>query len=65
MLRAIDAFGIERCMWGTDGTRALSMVGYRESLDAMRLTKRLSESDRADFLGGTLQNIYGWKPDLA
>jgi L-fuconolactonase len=62
LARAIDAFGIERCMWGTDWTRALSMVGYKASVDAFRLTERLSASDRAAFLGGTLQKIYGWKP---
>jgi L-fuconolactonase len=26
--RIIDAFGIERCMWGTDWTRAAAVVNY-------------------------------------
>ena len=60
--RAIDAFGIDRCLWGTDWTRALSMIGYKESVDVFRKTGRLSESDRAAFLGGTLQKLYNWPP---
>ena len=60
--RAIDAFGIDRCLWGTDWTRALSMIGYKESVDVFRETGRLSESDRAAFLGGTLQKLYNWPP---
>jgi len=62
LTRAIDAFGIDRCMWGTDWTRALSMIGYRESVDVFRDSDRLSDSDRAAFLGGTLQKIYNWPP---
>ena len=60
--RTIDAFGIDRCMWGTDWTRATSMVSFKDSVDAFRFTDRLSESDRAALLGGTLQKIYGWTP---
>jgi predicted TIM-barrel fold metal-dependent hydrolase len=65
LARTIDAFGIDRVMWGTDWTRALSMVGYKESVDAFRLTDRLSGNDRVALLGGTLQKIYNWKPGLA
>jgi predicted TIM-barrel fold metal-dependent hydrolase len=62
LARAIDAFGIDRCLWGTDWTRALSMIGYKESVDVFRHSDRLSDSDRAAFLGGTLQKIYNWTP---
>lgn len=63
LARSIDAFGIGRCLWGTDWTRALSMIGYEESVDIFRHSDRLSDSDRAAFLGGTLQKIYGWVPE--
>ncbi len=62
LARLIDAFGIDRCLWGTDWTRALAMCSYRDSVDAFRLTDRLSESDKAAFLGGTLRDVYDWPP---
>jgi L-fuconolactonase len=55
-----NAFGLERCMWGTDWTRATRLVGLRDSVDAFRLTNRLSQVDRQALMGGTLSKIYGW-----
>jgi L-fuconolactonase len=60
--RVFEAFGIDRCMWGTDWTRAVKLLTYRQGVDAFRLTDRLSETDRAALMGGTLQRIYGWAP---
>jgi L-fuconolactonase len=60
--RVIDTFGIERCMWGTDWTRATALLTYRQGVDAFRLTDRLSDSDRAALFAGTLQRIYRWSP---
>lgn len=60
--RIFDAFGIERCMWGTDWTRSLELVNYKQGVDAFRDTPRLSASDRAMFMGGTLSRIYKWAP---
>ena len=31
-------------------------------VDAFRLTDRLSDSERATLMGGTLQKVYGWAP---
>jgi len=61
MLKIIDAFGVERCMWGSDWTRVTSLT-YQQALDAFRLTPRLSDSDRAMLLGGSLEKIYRWSP---
>jgi L-fuconolactonase len=55
-----DAFGFDRCMWGTDWTRAVGMLTYKEGVDAFRVTDRLSDRDRALLMGETLQRIYSW-----
>jgi predicted TIM-barrel fold metal-dependent hydrolase len=58
--RIFDAFGLERCMWGTDWTRAVGMLTYEQGVNAFRVTDRLSESDRAALMGQTLQHVYNW-----
>ena len=60
--RIFDAFGFERCMWGTDWTRAVGLLTYAQGVEAFRVTSRLSDSDRAALMGGTLQRIYHWAP---
>ncbi|MBI2740091.1 MAG: amidohydrolase family protein [Rhodospirillales bacterium] len=60
--RIFDAFGMDRCMWGTDWTRAVAFLTYKEGVDAFRLTDRLTDSERAILMGGTLQKVYGWAP---
>jgi L-fuconolactonase len=60
--RIFDAFGLERCMWGTDWTRAVAFLTYKEGVDAFTKTDRLTDSERAVLMGGTLQKIYGWAP---
>ena len=47
-------------MWGTDWTRAVALLTYREGVEAFRVTDRLSDSDKATFMGGTLERVYGW-----
>ncbi|MBT5774370.1 MAG: amidohydrolase family protein [Dehalococcoidia bacterium] len=59
--KIIEAFGLERCMWGTDWTRAVALLTFREAVEAFRVTDRLSDGDRAALMGGTLQTVYGWK----
>jgi L-fuconolactonase len=60
--RIFDAYGLDRCMWGTDWTRAVAFLTYKEGVDAFRLTDRLSDSERATLMGGTLQKVYDWAP---
>jgi predicted TIM-barrel fold metal-dependent hydrolase len=60
--RMIDAFGIDRCMWGTDWTRAVKLLTFAQGVDAFRATNRLSPGDKAKLMGGTLSRIYGWAP---
>lgn len=58
--RIFDAFGMDRCMWGTDWTRAVALLSYEQGVEAFRVTDRLSDSDRAALMGATLQEVYGW-----
>ena len=60
--RIFDAFGMNRCLWGTDWTRAVKLLTYAQGVDAFRVTDRLSDSDRAALMGGTLQRVYDWTP---
>jgi predicted TIM-barrel fold metal-dependent hydrolase len=59
--RVFDAYGFERCMWGTDWTRTAHFLSFREGVDAFRFHERLSESERAALMGGALQKIYDWR----
>jgi predicted TIM-barrel fold metal-dependent hydrolase len=58
-----DAFGIDRCLWGTDWTRATNLLTYSQGVEPFRLTDRLSDSDRAALMGGTLARVYDWAPE--
>jgi L-fuconolactonase len=60
--RIFDAFGFDRCMWGTDWTRAIALLTYQQGVEAFRVTDRLSDSDRAALMGETLRRIYNWSP---
>jgi L-fuconolactonase len=63
--RIFDAFGFDRCMWGTDWTRAVGVLTYKQGVEPFRLTDRLSDGDRSALMGGTLQRVYGWSPSKA
>ena len=63
--RIFDAFGLDRCLWGTDWTRAVKVLTYQEGVEAFRITDRLSDSDRAVLMGGTLERVYKWSPSKA
>lgn len=65
LARIFDAFGIDRCMWGTDWTRAVGLLTYQQGVDAFRDTDRLSESDKSVLMGGALQRVYKWSPKKA
>jgi predicted TIM-barrel fold metal-dependent hydrolase len=60
--RIFDAFGLDRCLWGTDWTRATALLTYEQGVEAFRVTDRLSDSDRARLMGGTHERIYHWSP---
>jgi len=60
--RIFDAFGFGRCMWGTDWTRAVALLTYKQGVEAFRVTDRLSDSDRTVLMGETVRRIYKWAP---
>ena len=60
--RIFDAFGLERCLWGTDWTRAVELVTYQQGVEAFRVTDRLSDSDKAALMGAALTRVYSWAP---
>lgn len=65
LARIFDAFGLERCLWGTDWTRAVALLTYAQGVEAFRVTDRLSDSDRATLMGGTATRVYDWEPARA
>jgi hypothetical protein len=62
LARVFDAWGFERCLWGTDWTRAFAVVNYENAVEPFRQTKRLSDSERAMLMGGACAKAYGWSP---
>jgi len=63
LARIFDSFGLDRCLWGTDWTRAVALLTYKQGVESFRVTDRLSDSDRSTLMGGALQKIYGWAPN--
>jgi predicted TIM-barrel fold metal-dependent hydrolase len=60
--RIFDAFGFNRCLWGTDWTRAVKLLSYEQGVEAFRVTDRLSNSDRAALMGESLTRVYNRSP---
>ena len=60
--RIFDAFGFDRCLWGTDWTRATALVTYHDAVEAFRVTDRLTPDERARLMGGALAQIFDWSP---
>ena len=63
--KLFEAYGFERCMWGTDWTRAVNLLTFEQGVEAFRVTDSLSDDERSALMGGTLQQIYGWTPGSA
>ena len=62
VMQIIETFGLDRCMWGTDWTRATELLTYEQGVRPFRETSRLSDSDKAALMGGTLEKVYRWSP---
>ena len=62
LARVFDAWGFDRCLWGTDWTRAFAVVNYEQAVKPFLETKRLSDSERAMLMGGACARAYGWSP---
>jgi predicted TIM-barrel fold metal-dependent hydrolase len=62
--KIFKAFGFDRCLWGTDWTRAVALLNYRQGVEAFRVTDQLSDPERSALMGGSLAKIYKWSPVL-
>jgi L-fuconolactonase len=62
LARIFDAWGFERCLWGTDWTRAFAVVNYEQAVKPFVETDRLSDSERAMLMGGACAKAYRWEP---
>jgi predicted TIM-barrel fold metal-dependent hydrolase len=62
LARVFDAWGFDRCLWGTDWTRAFAVVTLEQAVAPFRLTDRLSDAERAMLMGGACAKAYGWSP---
>lgn len=58
--RFVDAFGPDRCLWGSDYPTELwcPRTTYRGHLDLFRQALGLSAAEQAAILGGTAQRLY-------
>ena len=63
--RIFDAYGFDRCLWGTDWTRAVNLLTYEQGVEAFRVTDQLSDSERSALMGGSLSKIYNWSPTMS
>ena len=63
LARVFDTWGLDRCLWGTDWTRAFAVVNYKQAVEPFRVTDRLTERERATLMGGACAQAYGWAPD--
>jgi len=62
LARIFDAWGLDRCLWGTDWTRAHAVVNYEQAVEPFRTTDRLNAEERAMLMGGACAKAYRWKP---
>jgi L-fuconolactonase len=62
LARIFDAWGFDRCLWGTDWTRAFAVVNYEQAVGPFLKTDRLSDSERAMLMGGATAKVYRWSP---
>jgi predicted TIM-barrel fold metal-dependent hydrolase len=65
LARVFDAWGFERCLWGTDWTRAFAVCNYEQAVEPFRQTDRLTESERAMLMGGACAKAYRWSPQVS
>ena len=58
--RMLDAFGVDRCMWGTDWTRTVALVSYADAVASFRDNWQLAPEEKDALMGGTVAKIFRW-----
>ena len=71
LVHIFDAFGLDRCLWGTDWTRALSLLTYEHGVEVFRVTDPLSghlcRDPRRTFAASSLNGsrfVHRWQSHL-
>ncbi len=62
LAKIFDAWGFERCLWGTDWTRAHAVLSYEQGVRPFRQINRLTDSERDMLMGGACAKAYNWSP---
>ena len=62
LAKIFDAWGMDRCLWGTDWTRAFAVVNYEQAVKPFVETTRISANDKAMLMGGACAKAYSWSP---
>src|SRR5262249_540530 len=62
LARVFDAWGFDRCLWGTDWTRAYAVVNYEQVAEPFLNAGRMRGSERAMVMGGACAKAYRWSP---
>jgi predicted TIM-barrel fold metal-dependent hydrolase len=65
LARVFDAWGLDRCLWGSDWTRTFPIVSYDQAVAPFLITDRLTDAERAMLMGGACAEAYGWSPKKA
>jgi predicted TIM-barrel fold metal-dependent hydrolase len=63
MHRLLSAFGLERCMWGSDFTRCAPLHNYRDAVDFVLATDELSTSDKRQLCSLSIRRWLRWPSD--
>jgi hypothetical protein len=61
----VNAYGPERVMWGSDWTRALPVVSYRDQVRFITGTNELSAADKELIMGQSLRRQLRWPREKA
>jgi L-fuconolactonase len=57
--QALEAFGTDRVMWGSDWTRVQN-ASYREAVEAFTETDELTVDEKEQILSKTARRVFGW-----
>lgn len=60
ILEARDICGIDKLMWGSDYPRTMTAITYRMSQDFVTKSDKLTEEEKAKFLGLNAVKFYGF-----
>ncbi len=59
--KAADTVGMEKLMWGSDYPRTMAAITYTMSYDFVLKTNRLTDDEKAKFLGQNAMKFYNLK----